>query len=175
VGGGPQGCAYLFGPGRFEEHRDPRVASWDGAPWLHQPPKLGSVVLDGEELAAGEFDFDLRPLGRSLREVAELAGLPLAAPPALPAEWAERVRRGERADQYRYDRRRDAVVARPGWVWHCPVRLHPDDPTLTDDQWQAIAERLMRATGIAQAGCRWIAVRHADDHIHLVASRWHRT
>lgn len=28
----------------------------------------------------------------------------------------------------------------------------------------------MRATGIAQAGCRWIAVRHAEDHIHLVAS-----
>jgi hypothetical protein len=50
------------------------------------------------------------------------------------------------------------------------VRLHPDDPTLTDEQWQHIAERLMRSTGIHQAGCRWIAVRHADDHIHLVAT-----
>jgi len=72
--------------------------------------------------------------------------------------------------QYRYDKRTDTVVARPGWVWHCPARVHPDDPRLTDEQWQAIAERLMHATGIAQAGCRWIAVRHADDHIHLVAS-----
>jgi ABC-type glutathione transport system ATPase component len=25
-------------------------------------------------------------------------------------------------------------------VWHCPVRLHPDDPVLTDQQWQRIAK-----------------------------------
>ncbi|MEU4674553.1 relaxase/mobilization nuclease domain-containing protein [Amycolatopsis sp. NPDC023774] len=48
--------------------------------------------------------------------------------------------------------------------------MHPDDPTLSDKQWEQIAERLMKATGIHQAGARWIAVRHADDHIHLVAT-----
>lgn len=57
-----------------------------------------------------------------------------------------------------------------GYVWHCPVRLHPDDPVLADEQWQHVANRLMTATGLHQAGCRWIAVRHADDHIHLVAT-----
>jgi hypothetical protein len=56
--------ASLFGPGRFEEHYDPRVvATWDGAVWLHQPDRLALVVLDGEVLPPGEFDFDLRPLG----------------------------------------------------------------------------------------------------------------
>jgi hypothetical protein len=32
------------------------------------------------------------------------------------------------------------------------------------------AQRLMTAIGLQQEGCRWIAVRHADDHIHLVAT-----
>ena len=33
---------YLMGPGRFNEHTNQRViASWDGAPELHQPPRTG--------------------------------------------------------------------------------------------------------------------------------------
>ncbi|MBC3988745.1 relaxase/mobilization nuclease domain-containing protein [Streptomyces sp. AC563] len=58
-------------------------------------------------------------------------------------------------------------------VWHCSVRAAPDDPTLTDEQWAHIAHRIVAATGIDPhdgAGCRWVAVRHADDHIHLVAT-----
>ncbi|MEU3963234.1 relaxase/mobilization nuclease domain-containing protein [Streptomyces buecherae] len=63
---------------------------------------------------------------------------------------------------------------RPGkHVWHCSVRAAPDDPILTDQQWAIIARRIVAATGIDPhdgAGCRWVAVRHADDHIHLVAT-----
>lgn len=171
--------AYLFGPGRHEEHRDPRiVASWDGAPWLHQPDKLAPVVLEGEVLEPGEFDFDLRPLIRVMQELAQQAGLPLNNPPPVTPEWAQVLESGAGvpADappwvrHYKYDSAAKAVLPRPGYVWHCPVRLHPDDPTLTDEQWQHIAQRLMQATGIHQAGCRWVAVRHADDHIHLVAT-----
>ncbi|QNA72074.1 relaxase/mobilization nuclease domain-containing protein [Streptomyces sp. So13.3] len=58
-------------------------------------------------------------------------------------------------------------------VWHCSVRAAPDDPTLTDEQWADIARRIVAATGIDPrdgAGCRWAAVRHADDHIHIVAT-----
>ncbi|MFF7477009.1 relaxase/mobilization nuclease domain-containing protein [Streptomyces sp. NPDC008092] len=58
-------------------------------------------------------------------------------------------------------------------VWHCSVRAAPDDPILTDDQWADIARRIVAATGIDPgdgAGCRWAAVRHADDHIHIVAT-----
>ncbi|MFI0776227.1 relaxase/mobilization nuclease domain-containing protein [Streptomyces sp. NPDC021212] len=58
-------------------------------------------------------------------------------------------------------------------VWHCSVRVAPEDPVLTDEQWADIARRIVAATGIDPhdgAGCRWAAVRHADDHIHVVAT-----
>ncbi|MGW6009208.1 relaxase/mobilization nuclease domain-containing protein [Streptomyces sp. NPDC055210] len=58
-------------------------------------------------------------------------------------------------------------------VWHCSVRAAPDDPILSDEQWAGIARRMVAATGIDPgdgAGCRWAAVRHADDHIHIIAT-----
>ncbi|MFG3295652.1 relaxase/mobilization nuclease domain-containing protein [Streptomyces sp. NPDC048179] len=58
-------------------------------------------------------------------------------------------------------------------VWHCSVRTAPDDPVLADEQWADIARRIVAATGIDPgdgAGCRWAAVRHADDHIHIIAT-----
>ncbi|MFC1227624.1 MULTISPECIES: relaxase/mobilization nuclease domain-containing protein [Streptomyces] len=58
-------------------------------------------------------------------------------------------------------------------VWHCSVRAAPDDPILSDGQWAEIARRMVAATGIDPgdgAGCRWAAVRHADDHIHIIAT-----
>ncbi|MER5544424.1 relaxase/mobilization nuclease domain-containing protein [Streptomyces sp. NPDC002589] len=62
----------------------------------------------------------------------------------------------------------------PKHVWHCPVRTAPGDRYLTDDEWAEVARRVVAATGIAPEGddqaCRWIAVRHADDHIHILAT-----
>ncbi|WP_413757967.1 mobilization protein [Streptomyces sp. MMBL 11-3] len=58
-------------------------------------------------------------------------------------------------------------------VWHCSVRAAPDDPVFTDEQWANIARRILVATGIDPgdgAGCRWAAVRHADDHVHIIAT-----
>lgn len=59
-------------------------------------------------------------------------------------------------------------------VWHLSVRAAPEDPVLSDEQWGEIARRMVAATGIApdgdDAGCRWAAVRHADDHIHIIAT-----
>ncbi|MDF3140874.1 MULTISPECIES: mobilization protein [unclassified Streptomyces] len=59
-------------------------------------------------------------------------------------------------------------------VWHLSVRAAPEDPTLSDEDWAAIARRMVAATGIAPDGdeqaCRWAAVRHADDHIHIIAT-----
>jgi len=59
-------------------------------------------------------------------------------------------------------------------VWHCALRAAPEDKTLSDDEWAAIACDVMDRTGLSRYGeeddaVRWIAVRHADDHIHLVA------
>jgi len=59
-------------------------------------------------------------------------------------------------------------------VWHCPVRAAPEDRYLSDTEWGEIAHRIVQAAGIGPAGddlaCRWIAVRHADDHIHILAT-----
>ncbi|WP_406161711.1 relaxase/mobilization nuclease domain-containing protein [Streptomyces canus] len=59
-------------------------------------------------------------------------------------------------------------------VWHTSVRADPGDRILSDEEWADIARRIVAATGIdpgdGQPGCRWAAVRHADDHIHIVAT-----
>jgi hypothetical protein len=59
-------------------------------------------------------------------------------------------------------------------VWHCSVRAAPEDRTLSDDEWAQVACEIMRRTGLAPFGqeddaVRWIAIRHAPDHIHVVA------
>ncbi len=59
-------------------------------------------------------------------------------------------------------------------VWHLSVRNGAEDRILTDEEWGDIARRMVAAAGIDDpetgAGCRWAAVRHADDHIHIVAT-----
>lgn len=59
-------------------------------------------------------------------------------------------------------------------VWHLSVRNAPTDRILTDDEWADVARRMVAAAGIDDpdqgAGCRWVAVRHADDHIHILAT-----
>ena len=54
------------------------------------------------------------------------------------------------------------------------MRAAPEDRMLSDDEWAAIAHEVMHRTGLSPYGqedeaVRWIAVRHGDDHIHLVA------
>ncbi|QFG22894.1 relaxase/mobilization nuclease domain-containing protein [Actinomadura sp. WMMB 499] len=59
-------------------------------------------------------------------------------------------------------------------VWHLSLRAAPEDPVLTDERWAEIAREVMTRTGLAPDGdaaaVRWIAVRHADDHVHIVAT-----
>ncbi|GLW58042.1 relaxase/mobilization nuclease domain-containing protein [Kitasatospora phosalacinea] len=59
-------------------------------------------------------------------------------------------------------------------VWHCSVRTDPGDRTLTDAEWNTVARRLVHAVNLAPEddpdGCRWVAVRHAEDHIHILAT-----
>ncbi|WP_353946475.1 relaxase/mobilization nuclease domain-containing protein [Streptomyces sp. HUAS MG91] len=119
--------AYLYGPGRRDEHTDPHlVAAW--MPELAPDP--------GRDPAA------------TLKQLTDRLDLPVLA---LPKN------------------RRPARH-----VWHCPVRTAPGDRHLSDTEWAEVARRIVHATGIAEYGddkaCRWIAVRHADDHIHIVAT-----
>src|ERR1700722_19309136 len=57
-------------------------------------------------------------------------------------------------------------------VWHCPIRAAPEDRLLSDAEWAQVAAQVMDRTGLAPAGddraVRWVAVRHAADHVHLV-------
>ncbi|WP_431980078.1 relaxase/mobilization nuclease domain-containing protein [Streptomyces qinglanensis] len=122
--------AYLFGPGRRDEHTDSHiVAAWDmaGAPDPGRDPSATYTQL--ARRLDHHVDLRTRELGGS-----------------KPAQH----------------------------VWHCPVRTAPGDRYLTDTEWADIARRMVAATGIApegdEKGCRWIAVRHADDHIHLLAT-----
>lgn len=117
--------AYLYGPGRSEEHIDPHlVASFDG-----------SAPDPGRDPGVTEADLQ------------QLLDEPLYL---LPEDT--------RPDKH---------------VWHASIRAAPGDRTLTDDEWADIARRVIAATGIDPgdgAGCRWAAIRHADDHIHLIAT-----
>jgi hypothetical protein len=59
-------------------------------------------------------------------------------------------------------------------VWHTVMRAAPRDKILSDDEWAQIACDVMNRTGLSPYGqeddaVRWIAVRHGDDHIHIVA------
>lgn len=60
------------------------------------------------------------------------------------------------------------------FVYHLIFRAAPEDRHLDDAEWAELCVEAMDRTGIAKrddpAGCRWIAVRHADDHVHLVAT-----
>lgn len=121
---------YLFGPGKREEHVNPRlIAVWDGAggPTELQPPPL----------ANGRHD---------VRRVAELLEQPVRSGLNPPTKT----------------------------VWHCSIRNHSTDRILSDGQWAHIAGEVMAAVGLTPNGdaaaVRWVAVRHNDDHVHLVAT-----
>jgi hypothetical protein len=70
-----------------------------------------------------------------------------------------------------------AVMGKWGFrrpVWHCSMRAAPGDKMLSDDEWAQVACDVMDRTGLSPHGqeddaVRWVAIRHGDDHIHLVA------
>ncbi|MYV51988.1 mobilization protein, partial [Streptomyces sp. SID3212] len=59
-------------------------------------------------------------------------------------------------------------------VWHVSVRNAPGDRVLSDAEWARVAAEMVHAAGVAPRGdeyaCRWVAVRHAPDHIHILAT-----
>jgi hypothetical protein len=70
-----------------------------------------------------------------------------------------------------------AALAGPGYdkpVWHCSVRAAPEDRVLSDSEWAQVAAGIMHRSGLApegdDLGVRWVAVRHAADHVHIVAT-----
>ncbi|MFD5252872.1 relaxase/mobilization nuclease domain-containing protein [Streptomyces bobili] len=121
--------AYLYGPGKHDEHLDPHIVA-------------GFAMLGMPDPGRDE-NATLTELARYLDEPVSLRNSEFGKP----------------------------VIDH---VWHCPVRAAPEDRYLSDAEWAEIAQRIVQAAGIAPAGddlaCRWIAVRHADDHIHILAT-----
>ncbi|MGA5817202.1 relaxase/mobilization nuclease domain-containing protein [Kitasatospora sp. NPDC094028] len=121
--------AYLYGPGRHDEHIDPHIVASFSPLGLADP---------GRDPAA-----TLTQLARILDEPVNLRNSGF----------------GRKVTDH---------------VWHCPVRAAKTDRYLSDAEWGEIARRIVHAAGIAPDrdphGCRWIAVRHADDHIHILAT-----
>lgn len=121
--------AYLYGPGRNDEHLDPHLVA-------------GFAMLGMPDPGRDE-NATLTELGHYLDEPVRLRNNEFGKPVT-------------------------------DHVWHCPVRAAPEDRYLSDTEWGEIAQRIVQAAGIAPAGddlaCRWIAVRHADDHIHILAT-----
>ncbi|WP_018788812.1 hypothetical protein [Micromonospora sp. CNB394] len=62
------------------------------------------------------------------------------------------------------------------FVWHASMRLAPEDRhrTISDSTWAGMAVQMLTEVGVATTaadpGLRWIAMRHADDHVHIVAT-----
>ncbi|MDX3318890.1 relaxase/mobilization nuclease domain-containing protein [Streptomyces sp. ME03-5684b] len=121
--------AYLYGPGRHDEHTDPHI--------------VGGFAMLGMPDPGRDQDATLTQLARHLDEPVQLRN----------SEFGKKV---------------------TDHVWHCPLRAAPEDRRLSDTEWAEIAQRIVEAAGIAPAGddlgCRWIAVRHADDHVHILAT-----
>jgi hypothetical protein len=119
--------------------------------YLYGPGKANEHT--DQHLVAGfgdpaELEPERRPNGsRDLRRLAALLNQPLAA-----------------LNGSNYDKP----------VWHCSLRTAPGDPLLSDAEWAQIAAHVMHRTGLApdgdDLGVRWVAVRHAPDHIHLVVT-----
>ncbi|MFD3676083.1 relaxase/mobilization nuclease domain-containing protein [Streptomyces sp. NPDC058613] len=121
--------AYLYGPGRYDEHTDPHIVA-------------GFAMLAMPDPGRDE-NATLTQLARYLDEPVSLRN----------SEFGKKI---------------------TDHVWHCPVRAAPEDRHLSDAEWGEIAQRIVAVAGIAPEGddlaCRWIAVRHADDHIHILAT-----
>lgn len=135
---------YLMGPGRANEHVEQRViAAWDDYSVTHQPPQR-------EGVGPRQCGFDVRELVERLRTPAQLGGVSMTRPEPNAAGKVPQ-----------------------GPVWQCSLRNHADDRILSDAEWAEVVADVLHRTGIAPrgdaGGCRWVAVRHADDHVHIAA------
>jgi len=60
------------------------------------------------------------------------------------------------------------------FVYHLSLRTAPEDRVLSDAEWSEAARECLAETGLARPGddgaCRWFAMRHGEDHIHVVVT-----
>jgi hypothetical protein len=137
---------YLLGPGRAEEHvntRYPEVGTPYGRLVVCSDRAVG--LLQPVRDSAGRWDH--RALVGWLEAPARVAGL-LDGP----------------------------AGSRPRLVHHFSVRLAPEDRwrSIGDQAWGHMIGEIIRGAGLAPPdggpGCRWVVVRHGEDHVHVVTT-----
>lgn len=180
-------AAYLWGPGKAEEHTEQRMIASTGA----GETTLGqssfffageqAVLLEGRALDSREARAEGRRLEQDWRRFREESKVPAMAGARSAEESSSGV---EDVTEHRVDPSftRPDQQGRTGWhrphVMHVSFSLRPDEGTLTDEQWGRIAADYVRGMGFAPAqgeegpGCEWAAWRHGlssggNDHIHL--------
>jgi hypothetical protein len=184
-GGGPAGR--IDGRAPAAPHLTARRAGWtDGA--RRGASVIGSVLPRGRDVGGL-----LRYLFREGRAGRARPGCDHTAP-RLIAAWDNDLPRLEPAETAVGRRDVRALAAalsapvracerRPASkpVYHLAIAAAKDpatgqllDKMLTDGQWADIAAEYVHQIGLAKRGdeqaVRWVAVRHADDHIHVVAT-----
>jgi hypothetical protein len=117
---------------------------------------LNAPHTDAHLIAAWDGPDGLEPPrqaggGRDLGTLAAALNAPLLAAGLGKQEWKQ---------------------ARP--VYHLAISAADTDPALTDAEWADVAGEYVHRIGLAPRGdeeaVRWVAVRHADNHVHVVAT-----
>lgn len=143
---------YLAGPGREDEHQDPRLVAGD--PALVALHGFGGLDRDGALALARDLDAQRV---RSGTEVLSTRKRWDVASGGYVSEGRGRCH-----------------------VWQCSLSLGPDEAALSDEKWAAVAHDFMAGMGFddpddPRAPARWVAVHHGpssggNDHVHLVAN-----
>lgn len=183
-------AAYMWGPGKAEEHTRQHMIASTGA----GETRIGdasfffagerAVALGDATLASKDARAEGRRLEEHWRHFRERSKTPALATAGAAAQTKERDSESTDADPqaFRVDpaftaqRRQE----RTGWnrphVMHVTFSLREDEGKLPDETWARIAADYVDGMGFTaqegKAGCEWAAWRHGvskagNDHIHV--------
>lgn len=139
--------SYLFGPGKENEHENPRVVGGDADTFLI----YGGRVLDGAEQAQLSRDLTLAQRTTGTRVSVNRRSVNASTGVAT-------------------------IERAPANVWHCSLSLRAGDKAVTDEEWGQIARDFVSEMGFTEdsgkAPCSWVAVNHGlskngNAHIHI--------
>lgn len=183
-------AAYLWGPGKSDEHTDQRMIASTGA----GEARLGdasfffagerAVALGGSTLDSRAARDEGRRLERDWRRFREESKVPVAVGAAAVAEGEAASPSEVGGDAYRVDPSfaGSKQHERTGWnrphVMHVSFSLRKDEGALSDETWSRIAADYVEGMGFAPPagkdgpGCEWAAWRHGvsrrgNDHMHV--------
>lgn len=184
-------AAYLWGPGKAEEHTDQRMIASTGA----EEMTLGSsslffrgeraTLLDDATLPSTDARAEGRHIEASWRFFRDEARVPVAAGAVGVGESNVGAGDGGPSDEFRVESPWVSPVReeRTGWnrphVMHVVFSLRADEGELSDETWGRIASDWVREMKFAgnegEADCRWAAWRHGksasgNDHMHVALS-----